>query len=45
MGTATPRKLREGIGRALREAMSAQKVEQFCAARRRCGRALGRSGR
>ncbi|GIF01572.1 hypothetical protein [Paractinoplanes rishiriensis] len=30
MGTATPRKLREAIGQALREAMSAPKVEQFC---------------
>lgn len=30
MGTSTPRKLREAIGQALREAMSAPKVEQFC---------------
>ena len=30
MGTATSRKLREAIGQALREAMSARKVEQFC---------------
>src|SRR4051794_20916023 len=30
MGTATPRKLREAIGAALRDAMSAAKVEQFC---------------
>ncbi|GAA1589664.1 hypothetical protein GCM10009828_012910 [Actinoplanes couchii] len=30
MGRATPRKLRGAIGQALREAMSAPKVEQFC---------------
>ncbi|BEL01835.1 hypothetical protein Q0Z83_000260 [Actinoplanes sichuanensis] len=30
MGTATPRKLRQAIGQALRDAMSAPKVEQFC---------------
>jgi hypothetical protein len=30
MGTVTPRKLREATGEALREAMSATEVEQFC---------------
>jgi very-short-patch-repair endonuclease len=30
MGTVTPRKLREATGEALREAMSAAEVEQFC---------------
>jgi|HigsolmetaAR206D_1030411.scaffolds.fasta_scaffold00179_23 hypothetical protein len=30
MGTVTPRKLREATGEALREAMSAREVEQFC---------------
>jgi very-short-patch-repair endonuclease len=30
MGTAAPRKLREAMGQALREAKSAPKVEQFC---------------
>lgn len=30
MGTVTPRKLREATGEALREAMTAREVEQFC---------------
>src|SRR4051812_40116435 len=30
MGTVTPRKLREATGEALREAMGAKEVEQFC---------------